>query len=736
MQRYFLVILLITFSLNLFAQDGGIEPDSIDTDYPEMFKTLLDSSNTLYNNGDYTKSIELNMDILNLAFKYGDPYYIHQSYRYLAYDYLYVKDTILAMDSFKKSENYAKLAKNDTATAVTYMDLANVYSTNQDYKKAFIYHDRSINLFTKIKDSAGMAKANYNAAITAIEAENFDAAYFYILKAKQLNSYGDGESFSINLNYFLGEYYIYKKDYKKADSVLLKTINDAKAKGFIDEIGYSYGAYHQSLFQQKKYKEAYHALEKYLEYYDLVLERENSSEKNDLSQKYQLDEYRKDIEAEKLNNQLQAEIVENKTIINIILIIVSAVFLILLIALYSASIKRIKLVKELRIKNAEAIKAKEESEKLSKAKTKFFSTVSHELRTPLYGVIGLSSILLEEESLSKHKKDLKFLKFSADYLLALINDVLQINKIDSDSFDEEQTNINLRELIETITSSFEYMRIQNDNILNIEISSNIPEIIRGNSVQLSQILMNLIGNACKFTENGNVLIKAEGTQVDKENATIKFTIKDTGIGIAKEKQESVFDEFSQVDSLKYSSNGSGLGLPIVKKLLALSNTEIKLESDLGKGSTFEFTLSFEVIKTVLDKVKTKKLEPYLLKNKKILIVEDNRINQIVTQKILEKYEIICSIAENGKEAVSKIKNGNYDLILMDINMPIMNGLEASKEIRKFNKTIPIIALTAVEIEEMRNNIYMSGMNDIVVKPYDISKFIESITDNIFTSKKA
>lgn len=736
MQRYVLAILLFTFSSYLFAQDGDIEVDSTDTDYPEMFKKLLDSSNTFYNNGDYNKSIALNLDILNLAFKYGDPYYIHQSYRYLAYDYLYVKDTILAMDSFKKSENYAKLAKNDTATAVTYMDLANVYSTSRNYKKAFIYHDRSINLFTKIKDSAGMAKATYNAAITAIEAELFDKSFLYIKKAKELDNYGDDDTFSINLNYFLGEYYFHKKKYKKADSVLLKSIRDAEKVNLISELGYSYDAYRQSLFEQKRYKEAYKALEKYTEYYQLVAEEEYSLERSVLSQKYQLDEYRKDIKAEKLNNQLQAEIVKSKGVLNIILIIVSAIFLILLIALYSASIKRIKLVKELRIKNAEAIKAKEESEKLSKAKTKFFSTVSHELRTPLYGVIGLSSILLEEESLSDHKKDLKFLKFSADYLLALINDVLQINKIDSDSFDEEQTNFSLRDLIETITSSFEYMRIQNDNILTIEISDNIPEIIRGNSVQVSQILINLIGNACKFTENGNVLIKAEGTQVDNEITAIKFTIKDTGIGIAKEKQESIFDEFSQVDSLKYSSNGSGLGLPIVKKLLALSNTEINLESDLGKGATLSFTLSFEVIKAAIDKVKTKKLEPYILKDKKILIVEDNRINQIVTQKILEKYEIICSIAENGKIAVSKIEKEDYDLVLMDINMPIMNGIEASKEIRKFNKTVPIIALTAVEIEEMRNNIYLSGMNDIVVKPYDISKFIDTIIDNIFINKKA
>ena len=247
--------------------------------------------------------------------------------------------------------------------------------------------------------------------------------------------------------------------------------------------------------------------------------------------------------------------------------------------------------------------------------------------------------------------------------------------------------------------------------------------------------MNLIGNACKFTENGNVYINVETVAIDDSNASIKFTIKDTGIGIAKDKHESVFDEFSQVDSLNYNGNGSGLGLPIVKKLLALSNSKIILESNLGEGSIFTFTLTFEVLEKVLKNNSFIKFDDSILKDKEILIVEDNRINQIVTQKILEQKGIICSIAENGNEAIEKIKQNDYDLVLMDINMPVKNGIEASKEIRKFNKTIPIIALTAVEIEEMRNNIYMSGMNDIIVKPYDISKFIDALIKNISLNMK-
>lgn len=734
---FFILCYVIFFSsLAQKATDATRSLESISKQEKKEFQKLLDSSNTFYNNGDYTKSLKLNIKILNKAFKLKNPYFIHQGYRYLAYDYLYINDTILAMDSFKKSENYAKLAKNDTATAVTYMDLANVFAAKADYKKAYIYFDRSVNLFEKIKDSAGLVKAHYNIALTSMENDDYDKTFVHVLKAKSFIKNETHSSFLINLDNFLGEYYIYKKDFNSADRILLKSIENAKKDSLLVEIENAYYLFSESLFEQKRFEEAYENLKIYDEYSDVNSGVFSSTETLSLTKKFQYDEYRKDILAANLNNQLQAEIVKNKTNINIILFTVAAIFLIFLVALYSASIKRKKLVKELKVKNAEALRAKEESEKLSRAKVKFFSTVSHELRTPLYGVIGLSSVLLEDNSLKKHKKDLKLLKFSADYLLALINDVLQINKIDSKNLDEDNSLFNLRELIETITSSFEYMRIQNDNHISINISEEIPELIKGNSVHLSQVLMNLIGNACKFTENGNVYVNTEVLNTIDKQTTIKFTIKDTGIGIAKEKQESVFDEFSQVDIHNYGSNGSGLGLPIVKKLLALSNSEITLESELGKGATFSFSLTFDILEKIIQKELPKEIDDSVLKGIHVLIVEDNRINQIVTQKILEKKEIVCSIAENGEEAVSKIKTNNYDLVLMDINMPIKNGIEAAYEVREFNKTIPIVALTAVEIEEMKNNIYMSGMNDIIVKPYDISKFISCIIKNLSEKKSS
>ncbi len=723
--KYVVVVFsFLSLSSIVFSQN------SIQENNEAYFERLLDSSDFYYKAGKYKKSYFTNQRALDIAYDLDDSYKLYQAYRYLGYDYLVLADTTLALEHFKKSERYAKLSKNDTATALTYMDIANVHSIKKRYKRAFVYFDRSINLFKKIKDSAGLAKAHYNATISSLEAKNFSKAYSHLKQAVLLDKFMNDETYTIGLYNYFAEYYLGIKNYKKAESYLLKVINNYDVKEYPQNIAYSYSLLAESLYNQKRYKEAYEAYEKYNEFkaYQETLSKKVPDE--DIEEKYKLAKYRENIKAAKLQNQLQAERLGSRETLNKILALFSFVGLLLFIALYVAYNKRKRLILLLQEKNKEYLLAKEESERLSKAKVKFFSTVSHELRTPLYGVIGLTSILMEDKRLQSHEKDLKALKFSADYLLALINDVLQINKIEADNVKSEFTSFNLKELINTIVSSFDYICKQNNNKVQIKIDSEIPPLIRGNSVRLSQVLMNLIGNACKFTENGKISILVTKEGIQGNNASIKFMISDTGIGIPEDKQEVIFEEFSQGSSLNYNYQGTGLGLPIVKRLLELSNSQIYLKSQPGKGSSFWFTVSFEIIQDLDKHPSTGILDVKVLQNKKILIVEDNKINQMVTKKILEKNLVVCEMASNGEEAVAKVKNNTYDLVLMDINMPIKNGMEATKEIREFNDTIPIIALTAVEIEELRHKIFDSGMNDIIVKPYDMKQFIQTIIKNI------
>ncbi len=732
--KVFFNLLFLVFCFTVSAQEMG-HKNRVEEIRAERenayFKKLIDSSNIYYFKGDYEKSLATNISILEKAFELENDHYTQQAYRMLGYDYIALDNIALSKENFEKSESFAKRSKNEPAMALIYMDLANLYANEtSNIEKAYSYLDRAIYFFGKLNDPEGLAKAHYDSALAAFKANDYNKAYIHILKARKLNRFEANSSYGIGLEYLSGKYYSKKGNFELAEKYFLNAISVARKENLPSALEEAYVYYSESLYSQKKFKEAFETLRKFEEYTAENKGGLKSSEVDALAVKFQLAEYRKDVKAAELENQLQAEILKNRNRINNILLFISASFLLMFLALVVAYRKRKSLVKELKIKNIEYLKAKERSEKLTKAKTKFFSTVSHELRTPLYGVIGLTSILLEDKTLVKHKKNLKSLKFSADYLLALINDVLQINKLDSNIIEDEQTVFSLKELIDKIVSSFEYSRTQHGNNIHVKIAENVPEQLRGNSVRLSQILMNLVSNACKFTENGNIFIMVENLEVKSSSALIQITVKDSGVGISRQNLEIIFDEFSQLDPENHKTQGTGLGLSIVKKLLSLSNAVLNVESEMGKGSAFSFSLLFEVVKNEMPKSKPQPLQTKVLRKKKILVVEDNRINQIVTKKILESNRILCTIAENGEEAIQKIRIDDFDLILMDINMPVKNGIDATREIRLFDQNLPIIALTAVDMEEMRQKIFDCGMNDIIVKPYDVSKFLQTILKNM------
>lgn len=729
---YFLTLFLTYYTIGAQSLDATTQTGiAIQEPIRESFQQLVDSSNAYYFEGKYKNSLEVNISLLTKALAEDDTYNIHRGYRLLGYDYLALNDTVPAMDSFEKSERFAKKSKNDTALATFNMDKANLIAIfESDYPKALEFHNKSIRLFKRIKDSVGLANAHFNTVLTAMEAKNYPKAFLHLIKSKELRDYGSHPSYSVGVENLFGEYYFIKENYEMADIYLTRAIKEAKKAGLTIELQDAYELYSESLYSQERYAEAYQVRLNYESYFEQNVESTTTAEVDDLLAKFQITEYRKDVLAAELKNKLQSEKVANQKMLNIILTAIAISAVLLFLGILYAFRKRKKLVQLLKDKNQEYLEAKRESERLAKAKGKFFSTVSHELRTPLYGVIGLSTLLLEDKALKSHVKDLKSLKFSADYLLALINNVLQINKIDSNSVEDDSNVFNLRELFESITASFEYMRLQNNNKIHIIVSEDVPHLLKGNSIRLSQILMNLVGNACKFTEDGDIYIKAIPTSINQDLVSIDFSVQDTGIGIAKEKFSEIFDEFSQLESMNYTYQGTGLGLPIVKKLLDLSNSEISVQSELGKGTTFSFSLSYEVAQESKKPKEVNVLDIVSLEGKKILITEDNRINQTVTKKILEKNGVICSIAENGVEAVDAVDRETFDLILMDLNMPVKNGFDATKEIRTVNDTTPIVALTAVEIEEVRNEIYAAGMNDIILKPYDVNMFVQIILKNL------
>ncbi|NAS29603.1 response regulator [Flavobacteriaceae bacterium R38] len=384
-------------------------------------------------------------------------------------------------------------------------------------------------------------------------------------------------------------------------------------------------------------------------------------------------------------------------------------------------------------KNLELENARDEAERAMQAKAQFLSTVSHELRTPLYAVTGLTHLLLEENPSDSQKEHLKSLKFSGEYLLNFINDILQINKIEAKKLSVQKIPFNLKKVLKDVVDSLHQTAKENNNTIELTLSKKLPVELIGDPLKLSQILINLIGNACKFTEKGAINVIAEIVSKERDKVAICFKVKDNGIGISKELQATIFESFAQGSiQINRKYGGTGLGLTIVKSLLSLFDSEIRLESEIGKGSTFMFDIDFEITKKeeTLTSETVVEVEDSFFENMHLLVVEDNKINQVITKKMLVKKGMTCDIANDGYEAIENAKNNTYNAILMDIHMPGISGLVTTKEIRKFNDKIPIIALTAMSLDENTDDLFEAGCNDVITKPFKPEIFYEKIGNNI------
>ncbi|MEX0312959.1 MAG: ATP-binding protein [Allomuricauda sp.] len=434
------------------------------------------------------------------------------------------------------------------------------------------------------------------------------------------------------------------------------------------------------------------------------------------------------------------ELSESKSRSEITLILTSAfltIISLLAVSLFRNNQIKLKTNDLLYTKNKELELARDSAVSAMEAKTNFLSTVTHELRTPLYAVTGLTHLLLEENPAEHQKEHLKSLKFSGDYLLNFINDILQINKIDADKLEPLNIEFKLRKVLKDVVDSLQQNANENNSTLVLDYDPGIPQQLLGDPIKLSQIFMNLVGNALKFTKDGKVEVIAKLLKKDEDNVKLYFEVKDNGIGISEEQQKHIFDSFEQGSiQINREYGGTGLGLTIVKSLLGLFNSKIHLESELGEGSSFFFEMDLKCDTKALQEVAFELAsEEFNFKGLHLLVVEDNKINQVITKKMLTKKEITCDIANNGNEAIDLAKTNTYNAILMDIHMPGISGEEATRQIRKFDPEIPIIALTAISLDDSLDSFYEAGCNDVVTKPFKPEVFYQKIGENIFRKKE-
>ena len=380
--------------------------------------------------------------------------------------------------------------------------------------------------------------------------------------------------------------------------------------------------------------------------------------------------------------------------------------------------------------------AKEEAEAASKAKTDFLSTISHEIRTPLNAVVGISHFLINDKPKKNQIESLESLKFSAENLTSIINDILDYNKLESGSIEFEMTEVNLRDLSKKIISAHMPSAKAKGVELILDFDNRIHETVLADATRIYQVVNNLIHNALKFTSKGYVKLKLDLIRHNAKSVKVLCIVSDSGIGISREKQAVIFEKFTQAgSSTTREYGGTGLGLAIIKRILNLVGSEIKVVSEVGKGAVFSFELSFSKVKrSPKPTIYEDSLADKKLKGKKVLLVEDNQMNIMVASKFLNKWELEVDVAMNGQEGVDKVAENQYDLVLMDLQMPVLDGYGATRQIRKQNQKIPIIALTASALLRVRREVHAAGMNDYITKPFDPEELKRKIVYQLTRAK--
>ncbi len=383
--------------------------------------------------------------------------------------------------------------------------------------------------------------------------------------------------------------------------------------------------------------------------------------------------------------------------------------------------------------------AKERAERGARAKSDFLSMISHEIRTPLNGVIGLTNVLIDENPRPEQRDLLNSLKFSAHHLLGIINHLLDFNKIEAGKMELELRETDFTALARNLQSSLHPTAERKRLSFVVDIDPALPTQVLADPVRANQVLTNLSDNALKFTEQGAVTVSLRVAARTADAVTVDFEVKDTGIGIPPDKLEMIFEDFSQAhSSTSRLFGGTGLGLAICKRLLALQGVELQVESELGQGTRFFYTQTFALPEPLAEPHPGALIPPVATalppSGTRVLLVEDNPINTTVAKRMLQRWNVAVDHATNGQEAVDLVERQRYDVVLMDLHMPVMDGLSAAREIRQRGITVPIIALTATTIENTTEKITAAGMNGLVTKPFSPELLLAELMAQLAASR--
>ena len=715
-----LLFIVIILSPSAFGQKTA----KVSTAVESRIDSLIIQAYSEVHATNYTQTLADLQSAKKLATSVGDKKKIAKSSSIMASVYLLLNEFEKAGKESVTAIKLQRELEENRELAISYLTYGKINLRINDLALAERYFYEAETLFLIEQDNAYLAetylwqgnlnkaKKNPEAAISKYE----DALDYY--NDDQKDSFSRASAFLQ-----LAKAHLSTEDYTKADENAQMALELSKQEKFPRvELGSLY-LLSKLASQQGQYKKGYELLQTYYDR-EAAIKKVEAMGKNPMLRDPMI------AQLDPTSFTPQRRIEANK-ITTVLIIALFTILSLLALSLYKNNNLRAKANDLLQNKNSELLIAKDNAEKASMVKAQFLSTITHELRTPMYAVTGLTHLLLSEHPTKEQKKHLDSLKFSGEYLLSLINNILDLNKLEANKVEVEHTTFDLKKRADDVVFALERSAQEKGNRLHLEYDKDIPHKLMGDPLMISQILINLIGNGNKFTRDGDIYVRIQKISQNETQVYLHIEVEDTGEGISKKKQKNIFQNFTQGSvQINRKFGGTGLGLSIVKRLLDLQNSKIDLESTLGKGSKFFFDIKYIIAepKDVEAKAeKTYDIDYKVLEGKKVLVVEDNKINQMITKKILEKNKMNCDVADNGEISIEKVRLEDYDLVLMDVHMPGITGIEATKKIREFNTKVPILALTAVTIDDNIDDFFIAGFNDIIPKPYKIEEFFSKVS---------
>jgi signal transduction histidine kinase/ActR/RegA family two-component response regulator len=647
--------------------------------------------------------------------------------------------------------------------AQEYLNIGLIRLYKEEYKLGTEYFKKALTIFYELNNMEGVASALNNLGICETELGNYLSSLEYFKKVLAIDEKMGNKSNIASSTNNVGTAYELLKEYKKALTYFYKSIEMKRELKEYFQLSNSFLNVGSSLtkcgqlnlanvyldsaaYLNKKYQFHPNTVELYQSYYELEVARKNYAKALEYYKQYHLikdsvEHIENDItisklqavyDLEKANHELAQERVSLKWAYYTRFIFIIAVLLLACLCLYFYyNIKRtIKLNQLLNKKQVDLQLAKDQAENASKIKSQFLSVVSHEIRTPLNAIIGVSNLLQNERN-DVQQENINVLRSSTQLLLHLINDLLDLHKLELGKMKVDFEQLDVKGIAESLIKMFKVSASQKGIELRYTVDPKIKRTYLGDDIKLTQALTNLLSNAIKFTDKGCVELIVEQLTTSAKSSKLRFTVKDSGIGIPEKEQQNIFESFTQANAhTSRIYGGTGLGLSISKRLIEVLGGEIKLKSKAGQGSEFSFELE------LIHDVNRKEIEDTGLINeqrisgKRILITEDNPVNVFVIKQFLERWGAHVEVAINGQEAIDFLLKQQFDLILMDVQMPVKNGLQATLEIRMSDykwKDIPIIALTASHEDEVKDDIISSGMNDYVIKPFEPEDLLQKLS---------